>query len=104
MDVISTDWFIYNITEHIYTTDLCRLKFINKYYYKQITKQYILNIIDKNISKSTDIRYISNLYILTQNLVEQQNRMFPEHLTIPRNTLYEVDIKVTPINGAFNRD
>jgi len=103
MDIICTDWFIYNITEHINTTtDLYNLKFINKYYYKQITKQYMLNIINKNISKSTDIKYMSCLYILTQNLVEQQNHMFHEHLTIPRNTLYEVDIKATPVNGAFN--
>jgi prolyl oligopeptidase PreP (S9A serine peptidase family) len=101
MDVICTDWFIYNITEHINTTtDLYNLKCINKYYSKQITKQYMLNIINKNISKSTNIKYISYFYILTKNLVERQNHMFSEHLTIPRNTLYEVDIKATPVNGA----
>jgi len=104
MDVICTDWFIYNITEHINTTDLSRLKFINKYYYKQITKQYILNTIDKNISKSTNIKQIgyvlrldpdSNPYYFTNN--DDNN----QYITIPRNTLYLFTMQITSKNVPY---
>jgi hypothetical protein len=97
MDVLFTDWFIYNITEYINISDLNRLRFVNKYYYKEITLKYLCDTVDKKIAerkKVEDIGYaISNEQ---DSLNFTRNDGFP--LEVPNNTMWEFDIKVTPLN------
>ena len=50
-EVLHSDWFIYNIQEHLSPKDLFTLKYVCKYYYKNITPKDIKNTIILTIHK-----------------------------------------------------
>jgi hypothetical protein len=51
LEVLYSDWFIYNVVEHLVPKDLYSLKFVSKYYYKNIDEKTITNSIIINIHK-----------------------------------------------------
>jgi hypothetical protein len=95
MDVLFTDWFIYNISDHITIKDLFKLKLTNKWHYKEITLNYLYKIIDKKIKLGPNGSYG---YIIQKNTNSNEftiNDSTP--ITIPCNTYYKFILTVTPI-------
>ena len=68
-EVLCSDWFIYNIKEHLVPKDFLMLKYVCKYYHKNITvmdvKRCIISNINLRLKKilgdnyDTFIKYIS---------------------------------------------
>lgn len=102
--ILCSDWFIYNITNYINTTDLCNLKFANKYYDNYITKSYILNTVDKNIKQSTEsdmFSFILNLETTTTEPNQQFVTNCQGIVKIPMNTLWEISACSSPMKIPF---
>lgn len=61
LDILHSDWFIYNLREHCIPTDLYRLSYVSKYYNKYINfndiKITIINNINKRLKQILESNY-----------------------------------------------
>ena len=51
LNILHSDWFIYNLREHCVPADFCKLRYVSKYYNKYITYNDVKITIVNNIYK-----------------------------------------------------
>ena len=72
-EVLCSDWFIYNIQEHLVPKDFFVLKYVCKYYYKYITKndikKKIISTIHERLKKVLNIQYETFIKYISKNYI-----------------------------------